>query len=647
MEKLVESKSGKKRLLMITPHLSTGGLPQVFYKKVVNLYKYYEMKVIEYENITADVFVVQKNKLRNFLQTDDFITLGSDKSELINIIKNFQPHYIHFEEIPELFMNNDIIKNIYTSERNYYITETTHNVTFNTCNKKFIPDKFMHVSKYIATQFSSLNVPYEIIEYPIEKKKRSDRTEALKRLGLDPEYKHVLNVGLFTPGKNQKQIFDIAKLMKNEKIKFHMVGNQAENFSHYWKPLMLDKPDNCIIWGERSDVDSFYDCMDLFLFTSTHELNPIVIKEALSWDMKILMNNLEPYAGVYDNNKNIQFLDDNIFNNINMIKNTLYGTTTDTIEYKLPKTCYITYCTRNYIETTFGLIYSLIEFSKYPVVIYTINFNINDFKNPFVNNKNIHFIEYIEKSISDELQFMENDLYIDRNNENINNILFLRPKILLSSLENGVKNGIYLDSDFIARYNVDDLFMKMEFISDYPLFTRGVYDIVFSGHSPNNEQPLMDYLKVKQRSMHYVQTGIILFNHDCINFLIEWDSLCSDKIILDNRIEYAPYNEETIANVLLWKKSCTKHLPLSYFNIRNLQFVEEFYTFDDTDKSLYSHKMQGFPFFINGEQMEWCYIPYEKEQTKLFHGLKKLDEIIDVIEYQKAKINKNNIFLTN
>ena len=81
-----------------------------------------------------------------------------------------------------------------------------------------------------------------------------------------------------------------------------------------------------------------------------------------------------------------------------------------------------------------------------------INFNIKNVKNPFVDNDRVYFIEYQDESISNEFKFVDDDLYIDRDDENMNRILFLRPKILLNGLENGIINGIYLDSDFIALY---------------------------------------------------------------------------------------------------------------------------------------------------------------------------------------------------
>ena len=90
---------------------------------------------------------------------------------------------------------------------------------------------------------------------------------------------------------------------------FHFVGNQAGNFEHYWKPLMENKPANCKIWGERNDVSNFLSACDIFYFSSVFELNPLVVKEALSWKMPVLMYNLETYMGAYSNKNEITFLD--------------------------------------------------------------------------------------------------------------------------------------------------------------------------------------------------------------------------------------------------------------------------------------------------------------------------------------------------
>ena len=135
-------------------------------------------------------------------------------------------------------------------------------------------------------------------------------------------------VGLFTPGKNQKEIFDIAGKMIDEKIIFHFVGNLALNFKHYWGEFISDNrkelPKNIVVWDEQNDVDKFYSAFDLFYFSSKLECNPLVVKEALGWKLPVLMYNLESYCGSYDDNTNIKFLNGNINDTIKLIKTTIH-----------------------------------------------------------------------------------------------------------------------------------------------------------------------------------------------------------------------------------------------------------------------------------------------------------------------------------
>jgi len=54
----------KKKLMIITPHMSTGGCPQVVAKKVELLKDFYNVIVIEYEML-AWSYVVQRNRVIN------------------------------------------------------------------------------------------------------------------------------------------------------------------------------------------------------------------------------------------------------------------------------------------------------------------------------------------------------------------------------------------------------------------------------------------------------------------------------------------------------------------------------------------------------------------------------------------------------
>jgi FkbM family methyltransferase len=323
-----------KRLLFVAPHLSTGGLPQYLVKKVELLRDVFDISVVEYSDITGGRLVVQRNRLKSLLK-NELITLGEDKFKLIDIIKTLNPDIIHMEEIPEMFCDNYIADQIYTLNRNYAIYETSHDSSFDIHYKRYTPDKMILVSEYQRTLYQPLNIPIEVIDYPIEFISTNNRERYREELGLDPTKKHILNVGLFTPRKNQKEFFEYARALPQ--YQFHSVGNMADNFQFYWKPLLKDVPNNMKIWDERSDVHKFFEAMDLFLFTSQgsnsdKETMPLVLKEALSAKIPICLYNLDVYEGFFDQFNNIHYLDfKNMTTNNSLIQNIL-----STAESKYP-----------------------------------------------------------------------------------------------------------------------------------------------------------------------------------------------------------------------------------------------------------------------------------------------------------------------
>jgi autotransporter strand-loop-strand O-heptosyltransferase len=54
------------------------------------------------------------------------------------------------------------------------------------------------------------------------------------------------------------------------------------------------------VWGERSDVDVFMTACDVFMFNSTWECNPLVVRQAASHGLPILARNLPQYVGMFD-----------------------------------------------------------------------------------------------------------------------------------------------------------------------------------------------------------------------------------------------------------------------------------------------------------------------------------------------------------
>lgn len=309
-----------KKVLVIVPHLSTGGLPQYTLSQIKKYSNEYEFYCVEWENIGGDAFVVQRNEIRKLLN-DKFYSLG-DKEEIISIVENIQPDVIHFQEIPESFIPKNILDVLYFPERWYRIVVTTHSSNTDPNGISYTADKFILVSEWSKKRFSFTfgEEMCDTWEYPIEKI-HYDKNQSKEKLGFDPSLKHVLNVGLFTPGKNQGELIEIARKMINDPIQFHFVGNQATNFQEYWEPLMKDFPKNCIWHGERIDVEDFYKASDIFYFTSNFELNPLVIKESLSYGLPTFIKKLEPYGDSYDGLVN--YITNNQLSNINGIRESL------------------------------------------------------------------------------------------------------------------------------------------------------------------------------------------------------------------------------------------------------------------------------------------------------------------------------------
>jgi len=276
----------KIKLCYIPSHLSCGGMPQFLLKRIQTLLDYtdtFEIFVIEYHDYGKH-FPTQRNQIIELLG-DHFYS--SDK--VLDILDEIKPDIIHLDEMPELMGNDELFKKLYSNDRKWYIVETCHNSSFRPdSDKKFHPDLYAFCTPWHEDIFGDMDAQFVTIPYPIDKKD----TSAIK------EGKHILNVGLWTSGKNQAEGIEIAR--KYPDMTFHFVGNQAGNFQDYWEPLMKDLPSNVKVWGERKDIDTFMEMADIFMFNSTLELNPLVLREAIGHGLPIIARNLPQYAGMYD-----------------------------------------------------------------------------------------------------------------------------------------------------------------------------------------------------------------------------------------------------------------------------------------------------------------------------------------------------------
>jgi autotransporter strand-loop-strand O-heptosyltransferase len=303
----------KMKVLFLAPHLSTGGMPGFLLKRIQTLQRFQldvEIFVVEYQNLSNE-YVVQKNQILNLIPKENFFSLSENKLELIDILKKKHIDIVHVDDMVEALnfdqsINSDLINELYSNERTWRIIETCHNVSFQPhLSKIFNPDAYAFCSPWHKEKtFSMMKSKGKLIQFPIDNNfTTEERKEELKRqLGLDLTKKHVVNVGLWTPGKNQREGIKIAKLLEksNPEIQFHFVGNLASNFEQYWGSLIKKIPSNVVIWGERSDASLFIQACDVFMFNSTWECNPLVLREAISYGKNILARNLKEYMGVFN-----------------------------------------------------------------------------------------------------------------------------------------------------------------------------------------------------------------------------------------------------------------------------------------------------------------------------------------------------------
>jgi autotransporter strand-loop-strand O-heptosyltransferase len=313
---------GKKKLVYLAPHLSTGGMPEFLLKRIQALQDQdeFEVHVVEY-CLYANTFTVQRDQIKDLLgdRFHEIAHLNSIPQEvrearLIEIIESINPDVIHIEECPESFdsfnqMSYETQQSLYASHRPWKIVETCHNIWFNPKEgKRISPDAYAFVTPHHRLEtFSEEPSNVQEILFPIVEQSVSDdlRRKSLEIFGFDAdaEQYHLINIGLWTPGKNQGEAIEWAReleALQPGKFQFHFIGNQASNFAQYWQPLMQDLPANCHIHGERSDVETFYHMADAVVFNSTWECNPLTVRQSLGWPIPVMARNLPQYHDMYE-----------------------------------------------------------------------------------------------------------------------------------------------------------------------------------------------------------------------------------------------------------------------------------------------------------------------------------------------------------
>jgi len=635
-----------KKLLIITPHLSTGGAPQVTVNKVELLKNHFDIKVVEHAFVAWN-YVVQRNRIKSLLG-ENFHSLGEKKFEqLTEIINTFQPDVISMEEFPEMFLENELSEWIYRPDRTWRILETTHDSSFKPAWKKWTPDEFIFVSAYSAFKYAHLDMPARIIEYPVDRRKRN-KVEMQEKLGLDPSYKHVVTVGLFTPRKNQAYAFEMANKLKDYKIKFHFLGNQADNFKSYWEPLMLNKPDNCVIWGERNDVSEFLQACDVFFFPSkgernNKELNPIAIKEALEYDDLIkMMYNLDVYCGKYDDYNNMVYLTGDVGSDTtNLVTNLhlnllqeeaiIIGTYPNLKErVRLTKEC---------IKSLKPLGRKIILVSHYPVdqeIQRMVDFYIYDEHNPLCHHS--YYTRFYNYTSQYDAEININGLKDTNQSLTVLTNLFNGFK---EAKAHGFKRAFYTTFDVIVDHRdlpaIEKSFDLAEDNNAYLAtldtpFGKGIqttamtFDVDFFLNTFHDVRTPFDYNKICEE-------------YGCQNFLEDYMMKVIDKMG-DVHIEH-PEEQTFLVNSGLGVSSNSEYYSILPAVGKPNTFVFYFYTYNVDNRVIYVTIGETFKRILVSKTKEWMH-SFEFNGEPLSVQLDFYDGD-DCYKIEKYEINKDNL----
>ena len=267
---------------------------------------------------------------------------------------------------------------------------------------------------------------------------------------------------------------------------------------------------------------------------------------------------------------------------------------------------FVLYADESYLDLVDACCRSIRNHSSLPIYVYVLNSKAK------VNIKNTQTIEWQ----CDVMHLKKRKEYIDREDKQIYKLLIERPKIVAHALEHFAETVAYIDTDSIATDKINSIFDYFDGGSSYPYFTEGIYEyLIVNGRggaesredlSGTLEAPACELFSIDQSARStYRQTGYFVAGQNCLDWLKEWAWMCQHPAIMRNNAWYASFNEETLANCLLWKYKQNKGLPYCYINGLH-------------DKLEY----KNHEYFIK----EWQKVPLEQNHL-FYHGEKDINKL--------------------
>lgn len=264
------------------------------------------------------------------------------------------------------------------------------------------------------------------------------------------------------------------------------------------------------------------------------------------------------------------------------------------------------------------------------------------------SNKNYEYqslscIKSVQKYLTDGLQVLyftigyESSIKIDNvktvyvEDKNYKSFMYYKPELCLKALDIFPEEQyfFYADSDIIFNKRID--FNKIKCDEEYPLAVFGPHECPFIWTKlPNgdmlyyNENALMNYLNVPDRTIRYQWACFQSFNRKCKDFYEEYESLCKNSYLLNRQNIYFPFYDETPFNVCLWKRNANKSLGFIFLNTHLLETIREV-----EENSISTDRKSKVTDLLGAE---WEYID-EVDKVMFYHGCKNKEDIEQIVNY--------------
>ena len=612
------------------------------------------LDISEYESILSSLHRERKIKLFDFcLFNNEFEILELRLNYMSNFVDRFYVCEIditHQSNKSEFYSykfikNSDLAKKLIEDERlifvrlslqpsdKYFDVEIRHRIEFSNWVKNNIKEEFIGILSDCDEIISE-----DIINY-------IDDIKSITKLDLKMFYFAADNYSYKHPWCEWVKLFHSDNLIDNDFQGIRIVHTEKTIDNIGWHFSSFG--------GTKNVIDK------LQSFSHTEHNNDVNTKKEILIDRiknKEDILGREQYPCIrYDVNN----FPKNLLSILKKNKSMLYINELLKKEYlNLSDRVYITHVTKDYLDVAINLAKSLDIFSNIPLIIYCIGLEDTD-KEKFdkFTNVSIRNIDLDIESKDDDYTYDgSGNFYINRSSSRIYKILSAKTIAMQMALEEGWQEVCYLDSDCLATPLVDELFDWSTNISDFPLATEGIHEymvVIENGKQRGNpfeftwpiadnklslEWPLMNFMQMlpEQRG-RYRTTGIMLMNQNCLSFIKTWRELCFLLPKLVDTNYYAPFHEETIYNVLSWKKE-NKGFPLCYINLgEGLESVKHLYSeeakegnlrWSDTDTSQNFYK-----------------IPDNKKYVKVLHGEKRPSEVDKILNFISDKKSEAKILV--